>query len=400
MTYDVDWRRVMDRTDSAPLSEVEGGSRSPLASMDYASGANSLSPDGSTTKMPAVTPGAWATAGGFDVATKTMERHKDEYEAEEQMKRTWGRLADFVGVHIEILQAFNAEKYLNPLQAPGASERFYVPSASEILFAQTAEPHGVSALEVRDNLATAAAQAPAAVSEYEELKAAGRLAVLESARARTAGETGDAYAMFSSRFYTPNSGLAVRRNKEEADGQSEHVAAWGAHWKCNVFVGDSLHQAGQAAPMLANKHYATAGMMYKHHTDKLGQKARGRDFKEINDSELEPGDIFVRYGGTGEASSHTEVITRRVDDKSFFATGAHGEGAYERHYIVDQEAFDKLVKELVDKHLKAIGKDPGSMTQEELESAQYELGSDLTTAAKIQYLDTSAYHFLRPKGLL
>ncbi len=413
MVFDTLWRRPGSGPDpstlDSPTTEPDSGS-SPLASMDYATAAAALAPTmpdmepAPELETPNVTPGEWRNVDDIDVDSKIMQKYAaDESQAEDQRVKTWGRVADFLGVHLSILGEFNPELELGPTSAPPAGATLYVPSATEILFWQTAVDSGfeLAATEVRDDLAGAAAKAQPAVAEYAQLESEGRTKVMESARERTAGETGDAYAYFSGRFYTENAGLQVRSKKENADGKSQHVGAWGKSWKCNVFVQDTMHSGGQKTPMLANQHYATAGMMYANHTEKLGDGPNSqRMYKEVGYGDIKPGDMFVRYGGTGEASSHTEVITRRVSDNNFFATGAHGEGTYERQYFTDREAFDAHQLELVKKHLKSLDQDPASMSEEELQDAVWSHGSDLTGAAHTKYLNVSPYHFLRHKNMM
>ena len=410
MVFDMLW----GGRDAAPpgvppdTPEAAGSTSNPLASMDYATGSAALAPEGAApepaVQLPEVTPGEWRNVDDIDVNSKIMKKYAaDESQAKDQQVKTWGRIADFVGVHLTMLGDFNPGLDMSASAAPAAGAMLYVPSASELLFWQTAVDGGfdLSATEVRDNLAGAAAKAQPAVAEYAQLKSEGRVDVVGAARDRTAGETGDAYAYFSGRFYTENSGLQVRSKKETADGESQHVAAWGKSWKCNVFVQDSMHSGGQDTPIMGNKHYATAGMMYKNHTEKLGDPANGnRMYKEVEYGDIKAGDMFVRYGGTGEASSHTEVITRRMSAACFFATGAHGEGAYERQYYTDRDALDARKLEVVKAHLKTLGEDPEAMNEEELAAAVSTHGYELMNAAHTQFLDTSSYHFLRHKKMM
>lgn len=373
-------------------------SRRALAGMNYEEGAAALS---ARTKAPVLEKGRMRTAGDVNVVSRTVKKYrKTESQAEDLATPTWGRLADFTGIHIDILQAFNPGVAMTPLAKAENGEVFYEPSAPEILFWQTAmtlDP-SVTGAQVRDDPDGVANRVPQATTTYETLVEQGRLSVIAAARDRTAGETGDAYARFSGAFYTPNDKLAARLKWTEIDGKSERRAAWGDVWKCNVFVNDALHQAGLKTPMLENRHYATAGMMYQHHTDKTGKgKGAKRTYEEVGYDKARAGDIFVRYGGTGEASSHTEVITAKVDATTFYATGAHGEGAYERRYITDDEAFQKAKEQLVRDHLRADGKEPEAMGDDEFQGQVHSLGWELADAAHVQQMNVSSYHFLRHK---
>lgn len=373
-----------------------GRRRSDLAGMNYEQGAAALSPG-----PPALDKGRTRTVGNVNVVSRTVKAYsKTESQARDLKKRTWGRIADFTGIHIDILMAFNPGVVGSPLDTPDEGAAFYEPTAREILFWQTARTldSGITGVQVRDDPAGVAARVPKASAAFRKMVDQGRLAVVEAARDRTAGETGDAYARYSGAFYTRNPKLAASSKTTPMDGGSERRAAWGDVWKCNVLVNDALSQAGLDAPMLENRHYATAGMLYERHTDKLGGgKSRRRTFEEVGFDKARAGDIFVRYGGTGEASSHTEVITDKKDATTFHATGAHGEGAYERRYVTSQEAHDKARTELVRNHLEARGKDPDGMADEEFQRHVRDLGWDLMEAARIQQMNVSSYQFLRHK---
>lgn len=353
--------------------------------------------------------GRWRKVGELPLNTRTARKYATAPEpisgaqelAQELQRATWGRVADFVGVHLDLLSAFNPEiagSLADPICEPGPEARLYIPSAAQILFYQAC-PGQVEAKQVRDQPRTVAGQFPEAKARYQALGKRAR--VVEAARDRDEGETGDAYATYSEAFYTKNPGLSARPASGKIDGQSgERVAAWGASWKCNVFVNDALHQAGLKTPVLGNKHYATAGRMYENYTQKLGQPAKaGQLFVEIPFDKVRPGDLFVRYGGTGEASSHTEVITAKLGPTVFYASGAHLEGAYERRYVTDLAAYEEARRALVRAHLGARGMDPAQLPARELDARVFEMGEALAAAAHVKYLDASLYNFLRHKQI-
>jgi len=368
--------------------------------MSYAQGQATVKPkpvSAPAATTPLVKKGARRKVSDLKLQTGTVKKYgPQDGRMADMAKPTWSRIADYCGVNFEILAAFNPELAMTPIAEAATDQTPYVPSAQEVLLWQTlsAESPSVTAASVRDNASSAASASPQGLAKYKQLEATGRTKVVASARDRQAGETGDAYAQVSEAFYTPNPNLAAGK-AAQVDGKTDRVAAWGASWKCNVFVNDSLSQAGLKTPMLDNKHYATAGMLYENHTDKAGAKpGTGKTFEEVGYANCRPGDIFVRYGGTGEASSHTEVVTAKLPDASFYASGAHDIGTYERHYFTSQETYDKAIDGLIVAHLKAQGRET---TPEAVQAERYGLGWQLADAAHLRQMNPDDYRFLRHK---
>jgi hypothetical protein len=346
--------------------------------------------------MPQVKKGSRKKVAEMALKTQTVQKYgAGEQRVADMARPTWSRIADFHGLIFESLAAFNPEIAMSPVLEAPPEQAPYLPSAQEVLLWQTLSQSNaaVTAAMVRDTPSAAAAMAPAGMQQFRALESTGRVKVVAAARDRQAGETGDAYAQVSETFHTPNAGLAAGR-AGMVDGRIERKAAWGAVWKCNVFVNDSMAQAGLKTPLLENKHYATAGMMYQHHTDKAGEKAKpGTTFEEVGYGGCQPGDVFVRYGGTGEASSHTEVITQKHGDV-FSATGAHDIGTWERKYCTTPAAYEQAVTELLRQHFKATGKES---TASEIESQRHGLGHQLAEAAHLRQMRVDDYRFLRHK---
>lgn len=346
--------------------------------------------------LPQVKKGARKKVADMALNSKTVQKYgAGNQRMADMAKPNWSRIADFHGLLFESLAAFNPEIAMSPVLEAQPDQTPYLPSAQEVLLWQTlSQSNGaVTAAMVRDTPSAAAAMAPEGMQRFRTLESSGRMKVVAAARDRQAGETGDAYAQVSEAFYTPNAGLAAGA-ASSVDGKVERKAAWGAAWKCNVFVNDTMAQAGLKTPMLENKHYATAGMMYQNHTDKAGEKAKpGTTFEEVGYGGCQPGDVFVRYGGTGEASSHTEVITHKQGDV-FTATGAHDIGTWERKYCTTPAAYEQAVTELLRQHLKATGKEA---TASEIEGQRYSLGYQLAEAAHLRQMRVDDYRFLRHK---
>jgi len=345
--------------------------------------------------MPQVKKGSRKKVADLQLNTKLVQKHGGSNDRIADMaKATWSRVADFTGIIFDSLAAFNPEIAMSPIGEAAADLTPYIPSPQEVLLWQTLSKHSpsVTAQMVRDTPSSAAAASPEGMAEYRQLESTGRTKVVAAARDRQAGETGDAYAMHSEAFYTPNSALQANK-PTTVDGKTENTAAWGASWKCNVFVNDTLAQAGLNTPVMANKHYATAGMMYNNHSDKEGEKAKSSTtFEEVGYAKAQPGDVFVRYGGTGEASSHTEVITSKRGD-TFYATGAHDIGSWERRYCTTQAAYDAACDEVMGQHLKSIGREA---TPEAI-AAQRAFVRPLAEAAHIRQMNVDDYKFLRHK---
>lgn len=96
--------------------------------------------------------------------------------------------------------------------------------------------------------------------------------------------------------------------------------------KCNIFVGEALTQAGIKMPTFrmqdGTEHYKNAERLPfdTKHFDRV------TDFKDVK-----PGDVFVYdYPSRGESTAHTEVITSSDGKGGLTASGAHGDGAYDR----------------------------------------------------------------------
>lgn len=378
--------------------------RTALNGMTFSDASTALSPNGpeGVGQLPALKRGRSIAVADVGIKTKTAQKYKNEEEdAEALLVASWRRIADAVGLHYDMIQAFNPDIKMTPMAKADPNQRIYVPTPSEVLFWQLCAQGGtgVTALDVRNDPALAMRKSPEGTSRFKSMAEEGRLNIVESARDRAAGETGDAYAKFSGAFYTPNDELSTQATAE-VDGKNEKVARWGAYWKCNVFVNDSMDQAGQDSPLLSNKHYATAGSMWKRYTTKKGEGAKGEHiYDEIGYGEIQAGDIFVRYGGTGEASSHTEVITHKMGPHVFYATGAHHEGAYERRYITDSGQFEQAGKSLLMELASAKGLQLGNMTPDARAEFEIDNLDDVLESARVQELDKEDYRFLRLKNM-
>ena len=110
------------------------------------------------------------------------------------------------------------------------------------------------------------------------------------------------------------------------------------NWKCNQFVGDTLVQAGFEMPAWkmpnGTKHYVTAEQMprFKNHFDRI---------TDLN--KMKPGDVFVLdRPATGEATAHTEIISKVHGNGEFSSVGAHEDGAYEENktYLEDGAVYN------------------------------------------------------------
>jgi hypothetical protein len=368
-----------------------------LRSVGYDAGSAKLSPRMSQSAPPVMEPvpfeaGAWKNFGEGAL----MQLKREQGGADPQKKEqpyTWLHLADHVGIHPLILLAFNPEQSGAVDRVLPRSVIIFIPTAGEVIFLQLAEKRRipVSAQEIRDFPQDVAHTSPELVSEFRRQKESGRVGIVTAARERAAGKTGKAYGYDAGRFYTRNIRLQRDRGKAEVDGHAERIIAWGPSFKCNVYVNDTLDHAGLDTPVNGNGHYATAGQMFERHTAKKGERVRERHlFEEISLADLQPGDIFVSYGGGEANASHTEVITGVVDKHSFFAIGAHADRSYERHYYTDQAAYDARVGELkLNERLRYAAE------QIPEEPSLYRIAE----RHHIRHLKLDGYHFLRHRSV-
>jgi hypothetical protein len=107
----------------------------------------------------------------------------------------------------------------------------------------------------------------------------------------------------------------------------------------------------------------------------------------------------VRYGGTGEASSHTEIITHKKGPHVFYATGSHYEGAYERRYVTDSDQFEQAGTGLLMELASAKGLQWGNMTSDARTEFEDENLEEVLDSARVQELDKDSYRFLRMKNM-
>jgi hypothetical protein len=372
--------------------------------MNYEQAATALSPTSGANigQLPQLKKGRSVAVSDVSAKTKTSQKYRGEFPGAEALEtKTWARIADVLGLHYDMIKAFNPEIEMSPVMTAQDNQRIYVPTPSEVLFWQVCatENKEIRAVDVRDDLSLVMMRSPKAVSRFKGMAEEGRVAIVEAARDRASGETGDAYAKFSGAFYTPNEALSTQATSE-VDGKTEKVARWGAYWKCNVFVNDTMDQAEEKTPVMGNKHYATAGSMWTRFTTKKGGQANAEHlYDEVAYSDIQGGDIFVRYGGTGEASSHTEVITHKAGPDVFYAHGAHFEGAYERRYITNPDQYEDAQKELLAELAGTQGKSMDSMSTEEWEAFETEHAGTLMKQAQVTKLDITDYRFLRLKSL-
>ena len=362
-----------------------------LRSMNYEEGRRSLSArDSSSREIEPLTPtqspyesGAWELFGE-DQRKSIRGRFRNE-DSPVGGPCSWIQLCDFLGLHPGFLGAFNPEE-------SGPMDRIlqedvivYVPSAEELAFWNLAQEMQIplSAPELRDEAESVFLSEPSLVSIFSERMRSGAVDVVASARDRAAGRTGGGYGVEAGRFYSRNRALKGGRGRRSVDGVRERVIAWGEGNKCNVFVGDSFDQAGLKTPVSSNGHYPTAGNLFARYSSKEEESPRKRHvFREVAREELRMGDIFVRNGGRGADMSHTEVITSAPDSGSFFAVGAHYEGAYEIQYFTDESAYEEKVLSLA-----------GDEAIQELEM------DDFGERNRLRYIEPSDYHFLRHQAL-
>jgi hypothetical protein len=378
--------------------------RTALNGMSFEEASTALSPNGGAAmaQLAGLKRGRTIAVADVIASTKISKKYAGEHdEAKELGTKTWARIADVLGLHYDMVKAFNPEIKMTPAGLAEEGQRFYVPTPSEVLFWQVCatESKTVTAVDVRNDPAMAIGKSPKGVARFKSMVAEGRLTIVESARDRAAGETGDAYAKFSGAFYTPNEDLSTQATAN-VDGKSEKVARWGAYWKCNVFVNDTMDQAEQKTPVMGNKHYATAGSMWTRFTTKKGGQATAEHlYDEVSYGDIQAGDIFVRYGGTGEASSHTEVITHKAGPHVFYAHGAHFGGAFERRYVTDDAKFSEASKQLLVELAASQGRSVQDMSPEEWEEYEHQNVGTLTDQAHVSQLDLEDYRFLRLKSL-
>ncbi len=358
---------------------------------------------GAMVASPRIEPGKAQRVGDLDLGNPTAKKiHKAEPSLKPHQDRTWKRVADFVGVHIELLQAFNADLDISPLAEAAPEVTVYVPSPQEVLFLQycrEADP-SVTGLEVRTDAAGLAKRLPEAAAKLQGLRDAGALAVVEQARVRASGETGDAYATKSPWAYSPNPNMGKGKTEAVVDGRTERVGRWGSHAnKCNLYAHDVTHAAGLDTPIQGNRHYATAGSTWEHYTTKAGEESQAKHlFDEVSFEDARPGDQLVLYGSSREDESHIEVVTSRADSDSVYTSGAHNSGAWETRHFSTLDALKKAMAPHVEAELARIRARTRHTTETQIEKQRSRLEQSLRYELHFDLLKGDA-RFVRHKAM-
>ncbi|MBM4319187.1 MAG: DUF4157 domain-containing protein, partial [Deltaproteobacteria bacterium] len=156
----------------------------------------------------------------------------------------WQTLGDRFGLKPENLTVFNVDQATGQVVQLAEGVEIYIPSADEVLFSQIFE-------QTKDY--------KAAEQRYGELLASGNVGVMRAARDRASGQKGKGYGVegvdggYDAKgnekigyFLTPNPTLAGASSKrtETIDGQVNYKVIWVNNWKCNIFMNDTMYQAG------------------------------------------------------------------------------------------------------------------------------------------------------------
>lgn len=257
--------------------------------------------------------------------------------ADMQAGDPWRAIARANGMLPERLQAFNqhvvevnvggdTSTQLQPLASLAEGTQIYIPSATEMAFAQCRE---------------ASASFEEAVALYGKMSEGPNIRMITAAYARAGGVTGEGYGtagIEGGRFMTPNPDIngASSRRSETVDGQTEYKVFWLADfWKCSVFSNDVVWQAGYQPALQANNHYATAGRTHEQPV-----------FKQVKAADAMPGDKMQRFGGRGSNESHITILSSFVKREtmpggnerwSFSYIGAESDRAGESNqsFVVD-----------------------------------------------------------------
>lgn len=207
----------------------------------------------------------------------------------------WETIARDNGLTEEELKKFNPEaeaKVGSSIKIPSAEEQTW-----------------------QECLRKSAQDIPKALQLYQELQRSGGIKVLAAARHRASGTLGLSYGNDGiqgkagpNRFLTPNPDLAgtSQKNSRTVDGRVEYETMWDtSFWKCNVFMEDSIYQAGYKPAMhgeTGKKHYSSAGNVDEY-----------KDlFKKITVDQAGPGTVVQFDGGSGSDESHNAILSSFV----------------------------------------------------------------------------------------
>lgn len=214
----------------------------------------------------------------------------------------WTGIAQANGCSAERLQAFNqhvqevnvggtATEMALPPTTLAVGVEIYIPSAQELAFAECRKK---------------AKDYDEAIALYGKLTQGPNIKMLDAAKMRASGKTGEAYGTAgdaSGNFYTPNAGLAGAKSAGKIDGVAQYKVFWlKDFWKCSVFMNDVVFQAGYKPALMENKHYSTAGNAHKQ-----------PQYKQVKAKDAMPGDAWQKYGGSGSDESHNAVLSTFVE---------------------------------------------------------------------------------------
>ncbi len=240
----------------------------------------------------------------------------EEYDSEEQLPKLLHTDTDVQEVPVAKKEV--AMYYFTQVLPLEAGNIVYIPSADELLFMELKKQH-------RGDYSIA-------VEVYRNYTESKNYHLYQSARTRSAGKIGLAYATESTIFLSPNKSLAGASNSrsEMVHGKKEYRINWGEYlWKCNVFLHDSVLYAGYQPHVTSNKHYITAGSLHQ-----------SNKYQQVKIEDVAPGCLLQLYGGTGSNDSHNMVLSSFIertplnDDSgnerwTFIAIGAEAERAAE-----------------------------------------------------------------------
>jgi len=130
--------RLNDRRNRANLDQ--GGARqnsnarrNALNGMSYADASSALSPTSGAglAQLSGLKRGRTVAVSEIMTATKVSKKYAGEHDkAKELSVKNWGRIADVLGLHYDMVRAFNPEIKMSPITVADDAQRFYVPTPS------------------------------------------------------------------------------------------------------------------------------------------------------------------------------------------------------------------------------------------------------------------------------
>lgn len=216
----------------------------------------------------------------------------------------WKTIADKFGLSKENLTVFNVVPETKSLIQISSGVEIYIPSPEEVLFSQIYEYAG------RDYKKSE--------KIYGEMKSSGNLQILKTARKRASEKIGESYGVMGiggderkiGYFLSPNPKLAGASEKrtEKIGGVKNYKIFWVNDWKCNIFMNDTIYQAG----FKPAQYKTPKGMKYY----PAGQVHKAGVYEEVNVKDARPGYIFQKFGGTQSNESHNAILSSFVEIKS------------------------------------------------------------------------------------